>query len=90
MSIQHWALLISGLAVLYLGIGLMAYGVLQRRTEAGESNQNWIAQILEATAKLVEAFGKYLGPNQATRVGLLFAVVGLSLIFVPFYIPGLK
>ena len=91
MTLPQWVLLISGLIILYLGVGLMAYGVLQTRVTAGaKSKGNWIAQILNAVAKLVIGFGKYLGPNLASKVGLLLAVIGLILIFATFYVPGLK
>jgi hypothetical protein len=90
MSIPQWALFISGLGILYVGVGLMAYGALQKRSRAGEDKEHWIAQILNAVSGLVAAFGKYLGANRASKVGLLLVFTGLILIFVPFYVPGLK
>jgi hypothetical protein len=89
-NIQQLALFVSGMLSLYVGIGLMAYGALQKRTFAGENQEDRYAQILKALAALVKAFGDYLGDSLASKVGLLLAVIGLILIFGPFYIPGLK
>jgi predicted transporter len=87
MSTPRWILLISGLIVLYVGVGLMAYGALQKRARAGR--ESGIAQILKAIAGLVHAFGKYLGASLASKVGFILILLGLFLIFAPFYIPSM-
>lgn len=66
----------------------MAYGALQKRSRGG--GDHWIAQILDAVSRLVAAFGKYLGADRASKIGLLLVFTGFILIFVPFYVPGLK
>ena len=84
-NIRQWILFGSGLLSLYLGIGLMAYGALQKRTIAGEKGQeDRYAQILKALAAVVKAFGDYFGASLASKVGFVLAVIGLILIFGPY------
>ena len=87
-NIQQWVLFGSGLIALYLGIGLMAYGALQKRAIAGEGQEDRYAQILKALAAVVKAFGDYFGTSLASKVGFVLAVIGLALIFGSFYVPG--
>jgi hypothetical protein len=87
MGIQLWILFILGVVALIMGLGLIAYGVVQKQTNAGTAKD--IAQVISAFAELGRVFGKTF-PQQATRVGFILILLGLALIFLPFYVPGLK
>jgi hypothetical protein len=87
-NIQQWILFGLGVISLILGIGLMAYGALQKRATAGEGQEDRYAQILKALATLVKALGDYFGANLASKIGFMLAVFGFILIFGPFYVPG--
>jgi len=87
-NIQQWILFGLGVISLILGMGLMAYGALQKRVIAGEGQEDRYAQILKALASLVKALGDYFGASLASKVGFMLAIIGFALIFGPFYVPG--
>jgi hypothetical protein len=84
-----WILFGLGVVFLIAGAGLMIYGAVQKGAHAdGAVAPGGLDKILQQISALVESFGKYFGPDLAPRVGFALVVVGLILIFAPFYVPA--
>ncbi len=81
---QQIALFIIGCISLALGIGLLAWSAVQKKTAAGVDLKD-VTAFLKVLAKLVDAFARYF-PDQAARIGWALIVVGLMLIFGPLYV----
>ena len=79
-------LFVLGCISLFIGICLIAWVAVQKRVRAGVGPQA-ISGVLRALAKVVNAFAKYF-PDTAARYGWALVVVGLVLIFLPFYLPS--
>ena len=82
-----WILFALGVVFLIDGAGLMIYGAVQKRAAAGVSLDVGIDKILREISRLFDTLARFVGPNRATRVGLLLIIVGLILIFLPVYLP---
>lgn len=78
-------LFVLGCISLVIGICLIAWGAVQKRIRASARPQA-ISGVLRALAQVVDAFAKYF-PDTAARYGWILVVVGLVLIFLPFYLP---
>ncbi len=89
MTFIQILLVITGVIFLYVGLGLIVYGTLQRRAIAGPVDIGAITKLLKAITGLVTALGKFLGPDASVRAGGFLIIVGLALIIIPFTLPGL-
>jgi hypothetical protein len=82
---QQLVLFIIGCFSLVVGVCLIAWRAVQNRARAGVRLQD-VSAFLRALATAVNAFAKFI-PDNAARLGWLLVVVGLILIFLPFYLP---
>jgi hypothetical protein len=85
-GIEQIILFALGCIFLVIGGSLIAWSAVQNRTQAGAEGPD-VSAILKAAAKLVDAFAKYF-PTTAGKYGWALVVVGLVLIFLPFYLPS--
>jgi len=85
-GIEQAILFALGCISLVVGMGLMAWSAIQKKAVAGPRGQS-TAGAIEALAKLVDALGRYIG-DYAGRVGWLLVIVGIGLIFGPFFLPA--
>jgi len=83
---QQWILFGLGCVSVVVGICLMAWSAVQKKTVAGAEEQGK-AGLIEALAKLVDALARYF-PENAAKVGWALIIVGVGLIFGPFYLPA--
>ncbi len=88
MGLVQWLLLGTGVVCIYVGIGLIVYGILQRRAVAGEGALSDLAKLLAAITALVKALGKFLGANASVNTGAFLILVGIVLVFVPYFFPA--
>jgi len=82
-STETAILFVIGLAVLLIGVGLLIYSVTQRAVHAGDEQ---VSGVLKAVAQLFDSIANLIGPSRAGRVGLVFVLIGLVLIFGPFLV----
>ncbi len=83
-TLQQTVLFVIGCISLLLGIGLMIWASIQKKTAAGLSPKD-ISGLLKAIAGLMDAIGRLM-PNQAARVGFLLVLLGLFLIVWPWFL----
>ncbi len=78
-------LFVLGCIILVVGICLIAWSAVQSRIRAGGKVEAW-SGLLRNLARVVDAIARYF-PDRAARYGWTLVMVGLVLIFVPFYLP---
>lgn len=84
-EIEQITLFVLGCVCLVLGVSLIAWSAVQSSTRAGAKLAD-VSTILRAAVKLIDAFARYF-PTTAGKYGWALIVVGLVLIFLPFYLP---
>jgi hypothetical protein len=95
MTAPQWVLFLVGLVFLFSGAALMVYGALLQSAKAG------LADTPATTAKaLADAFAtvgatiikmmRVVEKSRARGIGLLLVFVGLAMILMTFFIPGLR
>ncbi len=83
--IAGWIVFGLGVVFIVIGGGLMIYGAVQKRAGAGatEDTSPWVA-----LARAFEPLAKAIGTSLAASVGVVLVVIGLVLVFLPFYLPA--
>jgi|HubBroStandDraft_1064217.scaffolds.fasta_scaffold530447_1 hypothetical protein len=85
MQVQQWILFFAGLAVIFVGVCLMAYSVAAKRAFAGaKTKQNSVAQIIDALGGILKIIGDWFGANMAAKVGFILVLLGFGLLYVCF------
>jgi hypothetical protein len=88
-SPEQLVLFIVDVVLVLVGTGLMIYGAVQKASFAGGAASD-VPAILKAIADLFDAIGRFIGPSRASKVGFIAIVVGLLLIFLPFFVPAMR
>ena len=87
MQAQQWILFFAGLAVIFIGVCLMAYSVAAKRVFAGtKTKENSVAQIIDALGGILKILGDWFGANMAAKVGFILILCGFGLLYVSFRI----
>ncbi len=84
-AVQQTILFAIGCLSLLLGIGLMVWASVQKRSAAGPKLKE-ISALLKTIASLMDAIGRTI-PNAAARVGFILALLGVFLIVLPIWLP---
>jgi hypothetical protein len=87
MRIEQWILFFAGLAVIFVGVCLMAYSVAAKGAFAGKkTKESSVAQIIEALGGILKILGDWFGANMAGKVGFVLILCGFGLLYFSFRI----
>lgn len=80
---QQYILFAIGCLSILVGIGLMVWASVQKKTAAGLSMKD-VSGLLKSIADIMDAIARLI-PDQAARVGFVLVLLGLVLVFYPIY-----
>jgi hypothetical protein len=83
--IAGWIVFGLGIVFILTGGGLMIYGAVQKRAGAGATEDTG---LWASIARLFDPLAKAIGSSIAASVGVVLVVIGLVLVFLPFYLPA--
>jgi uncharacterized membrane protein len=82
--VAQWILFALGIILIIIGAGLLVWNSVQKRATAGLADGT--SDTLKAIAQLFDSVGKLVGQG-AAGIGAFLILVGIALIFVPFWLP---
>jgi uncharacterized membrane protein len=92
MDAQQSILLAVGTSMMFLGGGLMTYGMVRRRprAEPADEHPSKRQEIVEAIANLSRRPGQFFGPDMAIKAGAIIMFAGFVMVGGAFLVPSPK